>query len=174
MKQHTAQSKEVPESDQGSTLIEVLVALMLMGTVLSVAIAGMWTAVRISTFSDEAADLDAVLGSAADALGDETYRACPDKPGVDNEYLQFAQKGADAVDWPASTVTIDKVEYWNPYATSPADQWVAGSGLTVGECNDSAWLSNARTMQKITIRATTPDGERTRTLDLVMTDVRAS
>jgi prepilin-type N-terminal cleavage/methylation domain-containing protein len=163
----TTAARTRSKRDGGYSLPEILVSLVLMGTLMSAVMAGMFTIINASTISDNEAELDAVLGAAADALGDTLFEACPDN-GDENAYLQFAQTGALAVGWPAESVQIEKTLYWDPYA----DDWSISSGLTLGQCDAAVWLSSAKTMQKLVIVATTPDQVDSRRLEVVITDIR--
>ncbi len=157
--------------DKGYSFPEILVAVVLMGMVMAAVMAGMFTAIKASSVSDDSSDLDAVLGAAADSLNDALFEACPEET-TPNAYLQFAQAGADALGWDHSTVQIVDVQYWDP-TTTPGDQrWLETNGVGGAQCDSSVWLSSSKTMQKLTIEATTPNGSESRLLDIVMTDVR--
>jgi type II secretory pathway pseudopilin PulG len=159
------------DGDGGYSFPEILVALVLMGTVMVAVMAGMFTAIRASSISDDAADLDAVLGAAADSLNDALFIACPEET-TPNAYEQFAQVGADALGWDHSTVRIVDVLYWDP-TTAPGDQrWLETNGIGGAQCDSTVWLSSSKTMQKVIVEATTPTGSETRRLEVVMTDIR--
>lgn len=157
--------------DAGYSFPEILISLVLMGALMGAVIAGMFTAIRASNISDDDADLDAVLGAAADSLGDALFVACPEE-STPNAYLQFVQTGAGAMGWEPDTVQITRVEYWDPYAAPGVSPWVEHNGVGSGQCDSTVWLSSAKTMQKVVVEATTPDGTDSRTLEIVMTDIR--
>jgi type II secretory pathway pseudopilin PulG len=159
------------DSDGGYSFPEILVALVLMGTVMAAVMAGMFTAIKASSISDDASDLDAVLGAAADSLNDALFVACPEET-TPNAYEQFADVGADALGWDPSTVRVVDVLYWDP-TTAPGDQrWLDSNGIGGAQCDSTVWLSSAKTMQKVVVEATTPSGSETRRLEVVMTDIR--
>jgi hypothetical protein len=155
--------------DAGFSLAENLVAITLMGTAILTVIGAMWTTVRTSQFSDDQAKVEAVLGGAVDALASIAFQPCPVSDDGTNGYDQYAQVGAAAVDWPSSTVKITRMKYWDPYN----DDWASTNGVEGSDCASTAFLSTAKTMQLLTITVTTPEGDYSRSIDLVMTDLRS-
>ncbi|NND76215.1 MAG: prepilin-type N-terminal cleavage/methylation domain-containing protein [Ilumatobacter sp.] len=165
-----AQHAERAGRDGGYSLLEILVSLSLMGTVMAAVMAAMFSAIHASSITDNAADLDAALGATADAFGEALFVPCPENV-TPNAYQQYADVGADVHGWPAGTVSIIDVKYWDPLA-APADAWVDANGISGTECDETVWLSTAKTMQKVIVQATTPDGADSRILEIVVTDVR--
>jgi hypothetical protein len=154
--------------DEGASLVETVIAVSLMGLVVAGVLGAMWSSVRLSRFSDDQAKVEAVLGSAADRLANYAYIPCPTLTG-NGGYLPIVQAAAGTVDWPVSTVTLVSLRHWSP--TSPSQgTWVNTNGLTAGECNESASLTTARTLQLITISVTSPSGY-TKTLEVVKNNV---
>lgn len=158
------------DRDAGYSMLEILISLVLMGTFMGAIITAMFAAISASTVSDDLAELDAVLGGVGDSLGDTLFIACPEDV-TPNAYLQYAQAGADAVGWPPGTVQIVDVKYWDPLAGS-GGAWADTNGVGGSACDNSAWLSTSKTMQKLVIEVTTPDGDDVRQLEVVMTDTR--
>jgi prepilin-type N-terminal cleavage/methylation domain-containing protein len=64
--------------DHGYTLIEMLVAICLMGTIVLSIMGGMWAVVRASRQNDDRAKVQAVLGAAGDGISNYRYIACPE------------------------------------------------------------------------------------------------
>jgi prepilin-type N-terminal cleavage/methylation domain-containing protein len=162
-----------PERDRGYTLIEMLVAIVLMGGIVLSIMGGMWGVVRASKSNDERAKVQAVLGVAADALIASTPHVYCPEPKDDNVFLTYitqAKKAADSVGWEKSTVEITSYKYWN----SAAGTWSnTNSSLASGQCSKQAAFTPNQTMQLITLRVTSPSGSVVGTLDVVKTDVRA-
>lgn len=153
--------------DGGYSLVEILVSLVLMGTVMVAVMAALFSAIHASAINDDEATLDAALGAAADGLGDALFVPCPEAV-TPNAYEQYVDLGASAVGWPAGAVTVVDVEYWNP----AVGQWAASNGVSGSECDSAVWLSTAKAMQKIDVRAETPNGAASRTIEVVVTDMR--
>jgi Tfp pilus assembly protein PilV len=155
-------------NDRGSSLIEVVIAVALMGIVVTGVLGAMWSAVRLSKFSDDQAKVEAVLGSAADRLANYAYIPCPAN-NTNGGYLPIIQAAAGTVDWPTSSVTLTAMYFWNPTSTSTGT-WLTNNGLSGTECNETASLTTARTLQRITFTVTSPSGY-SKTLEVVKSNV---
>ena len=157
--------RERTERDSGYTLIEMLIAIVLMGSIVLAIMGGMWAVVRASSQNDERAKVGAVLGNAGDAISNYRYVACPEIDGV---YDQFAEKAAESVGWLPSNVAIVRYQYWNPVS----EDWDDSNSIQGDDCNPLIGLTTSKTPQKLTIRATAPSGNYSATLDIVKTDIR--
>lgn len=160
-----------PGPDRGSTLIELVIAIALMGMVVAGVLGAMATSVSMSRMSDDQAKVEAVLGNAADRLTGYAYIPCPSggQAGFGG-YLPIVQAAAGAVGWPTSTVSISDIRYWSPGASAATGTWVASNGLTGNECNEAASLTTSRTLQKVTITVSSPEGL-VRSLEVVKSNV---
>jgi type II secretory pathway pseudopilin PulG len=157
-------------SDSGYTLVEMLVAMCLMSTIVLAIMGGMWGVIRASRQNDGRAKVQAALGVAADSLVSSTpHIYCPQLDDK-NTYLVKAQLGATSVGWPAASVQIVKYQYWDPAARAWAD---TNSNQSGGVCNPQVGFTPNKTMQKITVQATSPNGEYVGTLEVVKSDIRA-
>ena len=154
--------------DRGSSLIEVVIAVALMGIVVSGVLAAMWSAIRLSRFSDDQAKVEAVLGSAADRLANYAYIPCPTN-NSNGGYLPIIQAAAGTVDWPTSSVALTSMYFWNPTSVS-SGTWITTNGLSGAECNETASLTTARTLQRITFMVTSPSGY-SKSLEVVKSNV---
>jgi prepilin-type N-terminal cleavage/methylation domain-containing protein len=157
--------REHLDRDGGYTLIEMLIAVVLMGTIVLAIMGGMWAVVRASAQNDERAKVGAVLGAAGDGISNYRYIACPE---VDEGYEQFGQKAAASVGWPLSTVSIIDYQYWNP----DTESWDDNNSIQGADCNPNVGLTTSKTLQKLTIRATSPGGGYSATIDIVKSDIR--
>jgi len=151
--------------DRGNTLIEVLIAIVLMGTIVLSLVVAVQVTIRLSRTSNDQAKAESVLGSAADRVANFAYNPCPGPDG--GEYLGIAQAAANAVGWTSPVVTIDEITYWHPATPTSSAQWLATNGLSATECTPGITLTDARTLQKIRIRVTAPNGGYTRAIDVV-------
>jgi hypothetical protein len=59
--------------------------------------------------------------------------------------------------------------FWNPTSTSTGT-WLTTNGLSGTECNETASLTTARTLQRITFTVTSPSGY-SKTLEVVKSNV---
>jgi len=158
----------IAETDDGYTLVEVLVSLALMGLVISSILPAMWSAVRVSRFSDTQAKVEAVLGSAVDRVSNYGWHPCPETDSLGG-YAAKAKNAAAIFEWPSSTVEVLDVQYWD----TSSKTWSTTDPVSAADCGRTVIsITKERTLQKVTIRVTSPDGEQTNELDLVMGDIR--
>jgi len=162
--------REPESADRGYTLIEMLIAIVLMGTIVLSIMGGMWAVVRASSMNDQRAKVQAVLGSAADRILGIQYAACPEINGV---YEGFADPAAQVVGWSASNVQIIDYKYWNPGPGTPG--WSDTNSLQAGTvCNPASGLTTSKGLQKLTIRATAPGGGHSAQIDIVKSNIAPS
>jgi len=168
--------------DRGNTLPELLVAIVLMGFAFSAVIAGLQVVIKSSSTSDDQAKVEAVLTSAADRLSSWSYLPCPGVNG--EEYLPIVEAARAAVDWNDAAVEITDVKFWDPSlgqagADNPVDAdggWVDENTLSTdvdSTCNEDIGFTTSRTLQKVTIRVTSPDGDLTRSIQVVKSNIVA-
>lgn len=168
-------------TDKGSTLIETLVAIVLMGTVVIAVVGSIQTLIRSSSTNDEVAKVEAVLVSASDRLRAADYVPCPDLSG---DYGHLSDAAASTVGWGPNQVEITEIQYWDATAggtTYTGDvieadgAWSAtNSFVTPSGCQSDINLTTARTLQKLTIVVTSPDGSIQREIEVVKTPIVAS
>ncbi|MEM1335128.1 MAG: prepilin-type N-terminal cleavage/methylation domain-containing protein [Actinomycetota bacterium] len=163
--------------DAGFTLSEVLVAVALLGVSVVTIIGGVRAVVTASATSDEQAKVEAVLVSASDRLRAAEYIPCPD---LDGDYGALTAAAASTVGWNADRVDVVRIQYWDPTAGSPpgadaidADgDWSPTNSLSSPTgCQTDIGLTTARTLQKLTIRVTSPDGSLARSIDVVKSPI---
>ncbi len=169
-----------PRRDRGYTLVEMLIAVVLMGTIVLSIMGGMWAVVRASRMNDERAKVQAVLGAAGDQISNWGYIPCPEPPPdfvpdpnlpdlATPGYEQFGQKAASAVGWDVDSVQIVDYQYWNPETRTWSDtNTIQGAD---GTCNDNVNLTTSKTLQKLTIRATAPGGGYSAQIDIVKSNI---
>lgn len=138
--------------DDGITLLEVLISLMLLGVAGLAILTGLATAIRGGDTHSRQVRVDIALVSAAERLKDPAVPrvacATPDTPA----YLAAVRSADLPAEWdPASTVRITAVRYSD------------GIGFTT-TCHDTDALQHRLTQQLVTISVTSPDGRAARSL----------
>jgi prepilin-type N-terminal cleavage/methylation domain-containing protein len=151
--------------DRGYTLIEMLVAIVLMGSIVLAIVGGMWAVVRASSMNDDRAKVQAILGAAGDSVVNYKHWNCPE---VNGAYVEYVQKAAAAVSWPADSVAITEYEYWNPETRD----WDPTNTIQGSGCNEGAGLTINKTMQRLTITATSPGSGYSNSIQIVKADIR--
>lgn len=154
-------------TDGGFTLTEVLIAIVLSAVLVLTVVGAVWTLVRASGLSDEQARVEAVLGAAADRLVTDDWEACPEETGA---YLARVEAAAVNVGWQPHTVAIERYEYWD----ISAGDWTTVNpyGVGVGVCHVIPTTAASSRMQRITIRASSPGHTHSRTLQVVVGDIK--
>jgi len=154
--------------DRGYTLVEVIVSITLLGMVVSSILPAMWSAIRVSRLSDTQAKVEAVLGSAVDRVSNYGWNPCPEADSTGG-YASKARNAAAIFEWPATTVEVSSIRYWD--TTTKA--WSTVNPVPASDCSRTAIsLTKERTLQEVTIRVTSPDGQQTNEIELVMGDLR--
>jgi type II secretory pathway pseudopilin PulG len=155
-------------ADRGYTLIEQLIGIALMGTIVMAIMGGMWAVVRVSVMNDERAKVQAIIGGAGDRLTNYAHVKCPEQDTL-NTYLNEVRAAADTVGWPHSTVEITDYRYFHP----DTGTWEDTYSWQSSDCTTNpVFLTREKTIQKITITVTAPNGGYSQSIDIVKADIR--
>lgn len=143
--------------DRGVSLIEVLIAIVLLGT----AVGAVLISVRVTTAAS-AVDRDhAISFSWLQAASDEIYRAnrvpCTSgRPAAIAAYDTAAQAAPKPPRWasdPSATIAVTNVEYLGKVSADADFEWDASFCFEGGVYTDSPLYT-----QRVTITATAPGG----------------
>ncbi len=146
-------------ADRGFSLVEVVIAIALIGLV----IVGMLEAVRVSVAASSAnraaAQVETAVVNAADRVNRAPKRC---------DYTVYAQAAVQTQGWQPSSATVLH-EYYEPGATA-SDQgtWLTGAASSPG-CAGQA--PTDLLVQRVTITITNPDGNVRRSIQVVKSDV---
>jgi hypothetical protein len=141
--------------DSGVSFIEILVAVVLLGTVVIGTLAGLRATILASTLDRDHANAHAWLQSAADLLYGEDRvdcgtQAASNLTAVKAAYQAIAQTAFNPEGWPVSNIEVYEVEFWN--------------GTTYGDtCYDDLGIN----LQLVKIRARDNDDRIIETVELV-------
>jgi prepilin-type N-terminal cleavage/methylation domain-containing protein len=154
--------------DQGFSLLEILIGLTLLVLVAIAVLPAIRTATRVSSVSDTQAKTSAVLGNAVDRITNFGWLPCPETD-ADGGYLAKARNASASVSWPASTITITDIRYWD----STSGTWTDVNPIPLADCTNTqtSW-SKEKTLQMITVSVTSPEDSITNAIDVVMGDIR--
>lgn len=128
--------------ERGDTLIEILVAVSILGIAFVAILAGLGTAINLSGRQRGQANADVVLVSAADSVKNQTYVSCASTYSPSSGVTL-------PTGWSASNLTIGSIKYRN----------------------GTAWATTCPTtdqnLQLVTIIASAPDGRSSESVDVV-------
>ena len=146
-------------NDRGFTLIEIVITVVLLGTVVVAIMSAIVTAIGASSTARSAARVETAIVNAADRIN-RAPKKC--------DYSIYAKAAVQIEGWDPSRASVTQ-EYFVPGATAAdAGTWATGSpsfpGCSADEPTDLL-------VQRVTIRITSPDGKVTRAIEVVKSDV---
>jgi prepilin-type N-terminal cleavage/methylation domain-containing protein len=141
--------------DDGFSLPEILITIVLMGTVLMAVMNASISGIRSSSGSAFASQVETVLQNAADRVN-RAPQSCT--------YSSFVRAAAQLAHWDGDQVTATYHWYVPGHAANIQGSW-AGNGSTA--CDP---LDPGHNVQLISITVTSPDGKVTRELKVVKDD----
>ena len=136
--------------ERGASLIEVLVATLIITIVFVAILTGMGASIRLTDYHKQRAQTENVLVSGVERVKAVPKVACA--TANDSSYTDAARAAATAQGWPAASTVIVSIEYWDG----------TGYGST---CYDNA--TNGLPLQRITLRVAHPGGRVVQTLAFV-------
>jgi prepilin-type N-terminal cleavage/methylation domain-containing protein len=136
--------------DRGVTLVEVVITIALMGVVVVPVLSAIRTAIVSSSISESAAEVETMLVNAVDRVhrADRKDFKCDFTAPVEASVLTFG--------WPASNAVV-------------VHEHFEGGNWQPGGCPGGVFRPGL--VQRITISITSPDGDITRTLQVVKGDI---
>ena len=141
--------------DQGETLIEVMMSIVILGIALVAILGGMATSVLSGDIHRKESTATTLLVTSAESLKDPSvvYQACAT---TTNATYVSALSALPGVSLPAgwSPPVISTISYWN------------GSGFG-STCYDTAAYGNLLRLQQITLTVKSPDNRGVETFSLV-------
>jgi len=138
--------------DGGMTFVETVVTVVLLGVVIVPILAAVRGAIRTSSVTEAAAQVETVLINAADKV-----QRAPNVGDDACDFSTYAEAAAIAQGWPASSVTVNH-EHLDNLGT-----WRSGA------CPDGG--DQANLAKRITITVSSPGHTVSRTIQVVKSDV---
>lgn len=146
------------DSERGDTLIEVLIALALVGIVATGIVGAMMTATAGSGSHQDEALAQTLAVTAAEQVKSANYIACA-QPSAYQSAAQSAFKVSNfPANWTAAgTITIPTVMYWSPS--------LADFSSATSDCIDNSVSSGG--LQRIQVQVSSPDQKATESVWLI-------
>ncbi len=134
-------------ADAGTTLVEILVAIVLLGTAVVAMLGALRASVTGSALNRDHANAHAWLQTASDVLYGSTLEDCgtetsPRTSEMIAAYQAIVQGTENPEGWPASNIRVASVEFWN------------GEDAYQGTCYDDSGIN----LQLITLEVRNLDG----------------
>lgn len=140
--------------DTGSSFVEVVVAVVLVGTTLVSLLTTVMTTVTSSSQSRSLSQVNTVLQNAADRVNRAPKRC---------DYAVYVSAAAQSQGW-APTTAVSTYEHYVPNTNpSLAGTWAAGACPLAG--------ADELLVQRVTITVTSPDGKVSRSIQVGKSDV---
>ncbi len=152
------QSHDVQQRcDDGATLIEVVISVVLLGMVVAATLTALTTTISASSLDRDHANAHAWLQTAADMLYARDIRQCdPAQPAAAEiaasiaEYQETVENTENPEGWPAANIKVTGLEWWridvDPSTGLGTESW--GSICDSGDTN----------LQKVGLRVRATDG----------------
>jgi Tfp pilus assembly protein PilV len=148
-------SESASDCDTGSSLVETVVGISLLGLILVGVVDASWTSTRVAADIRQRSVAQSRLAESGDVLRASDYSPCPH---IDLTYALNIDEAQTSDTWPDDRVTPDVTitshEYWN----RSSSQWLSMASLSSNECSSIADLNDRFAVQRITVSVSDPDG----------------
>lgn len=161
---HQPSHRTVRRRDRGATFIELLVAIVLLGTIVVATLAGLRASIIGSTIDENSARAQAWLQAAADEVHTTTYLDCDanNAAAIQAGYQAAASAATRPNEWgPSSgaTVAVTSVLYLS--GSGVTETWGDHATCATGDPSTPLYT------QLITLVVTDPEGEFTAELEVI-------
>ncbi len=147
------------DPDSGFSLVEIVIAIVLMATVVVAILNAVSTSVKASSVSRSAAQVETAVVNAADRVNRAPKRC---------DYTIYVQAAVQTEGWPPETASVTH-EFYVPGPDATVEgSWETGAAGSPG-CSGPA--PTDLLVQRVTISITSPDGKVRRNIEVVKSDV---
>lgn len=141
--------------DSGSTLVEAVVGISLLGLIVIGVVDASWTGTRVASDIRQRAVAQVHLIEIGEVLRKSEYSPCPHIDlGYVHDVDDLRQLGEDRPD-----AVVTDYEYWN----RASSQWLSLASLSANECSTTSDLTDRLALQRITVSILDSRGSSTST-----------
>jgi type II secretory pathway pseudopilin PulG len=145
--------------DGGFSIVEIIVSIVLMGTVVVAILSAVGMSIKASSVSRSSAQVETAIVNAADRVN-RAPQSC--------DYTIYAQAAVQIEGWPKENASVTQ-EYYVPGATAAATgTWVKGAPGFEG-CDGVA--PTQLLVQRVKVSIVSPDGQVRRSIEVVKSNV---
>lgn len=144
-------------SDRGSTFVEIVVAVTLLGVLVVPVMGAVMLSIRASTTATMASEVETALLNAVDRVNRSPVTSC--------DYSQYAEAAMLTQGWSESDVVV---EHFYLDTALPTPDWVVGPP---GASACPGGVHRDDLIQKVSINVTSPDDKVSRTIQVVKSNV---
>jgi type II secretory pathway pseudopilin PulG len=115
---HDEAARQIPPGDGGATLIELIIAIVIIGMTVTATLVALQTTILATTLDRDHSNAHAWLQTAADVLYAEKFVACDDVDGAGlgptAAYDAFVKTTNNPEGWPPANIeVVGPVMFWN-------------------------------------------------------------
>jgi hypothetical protein len=149
--EHLDDDGEPTGRDRGTTFVELLVAVVLLGTIVVAALAGLRASITGTAVDEDSARAQAWLQAATDDVHATTYLACDSNTtaAIEAAYQAAVDGSTRPAGWGSATITLVGVDFLS--RTGITEMW--GPTCASGSATSPLYA------QPVTIRVSSPDGD---------------
>jgi hypothetical protein len=144
-------------SDEGVSVIEILISIVLLGSIVAATLTALTTTITASALDRDHANAHAWLQTASDMLYARDVRQCDEsKPAAEeiaatiDDYQETVSATENPEDWESHLITVTGVQWWS------IDKDANGVGVeSWGTVCDSIDTN----LQRVSLRVRAPDGD---------------
>ncbi len=163
---NSPRSTEVPDKpdrrgrrDAGFSIVEIVVSIVLMGTVVVAILNAVGMSIKASSVSRSSAQVETAIVNAADRVNRAPQKC---------DYTIYAQAAVQIEGWPKENASVTQ-EYYVPGANAAVPgTWATGATGYEG-CNGVA--PTQLLVQRVTVSIVSPDGKVRRSIQVVKSNV---
>ena len=141
-------------ADRGYSLVEIVVAITLLGMVIIPVLAAVKTSIQVSSVANAAAKAETAMINAADRIN---------RAPLSCNYTLYAQASVQTEGWPASAASV-RQEWYDAQTNAWVDEGPTGDGCPFANVTEDL-------VQRVTVDINVPNSDISRRIQVVKSNV---